>query len=266
MFNLYLQSGPSCSKLTTSLVNDSLKFTLSDTQICWIFFAEKMWVAFAVATYIFSAKNIRILYVESAKIVNEMTLNELVKLTALWTTGPCSLYEPKRLKCTFGCMCPVKKLISVFTGRLSDSQGYKVFPCEQQGLSLRKHAYSNMLKILPPKNENFQIKTSDIFHVSAQNIDCGYSLDPPYWGGSNEYQQSMFWADIRNIYHCKPQFYYIKMGFKGVRLRAVDEQVDSPLGTCVRRYVLSLFGSYSWICVELVAVKTSIYWPTSYCI
>ena len=25
---------PSCSKLTTSLVNDSLKFTLGDTQIC----------------------------------------------------------------------------------------------------------------------------------------------------------------------------------------------------------------------------------------
>ena len=27
-------SGPSCSKLTMLLVNDSLKFTLSDTQIC----------------------------------------------------------------------------------------------------------------------------------------------------------------------------------------------------------------------------------------
>ena len=26
------------------------------------------------------------------------------------------------------------------------------------GTSLRKHAYSNILKILPPKNENFQIK------------------------------------------------------------------------------------------------------------
>ena len=37
------------------------------------FFAEKMWVAFA--THIFSAKNIRILYIESAKTVNEMTLN-----------------------------------------------------------------------------------------------------------------------------------------------------------------------------------------------
>ena len=56
-----------------SLVNDSLKFTSTDTQICWFFF---------------SAKIIRILYLESAKTVNEMTLNELVKLTMLWTTGP----------------------------------------------------------------------------------------------------------------------------------------------------------------------------------
>ena len=29
--------------------------------------------------------------------------------------------------------------------------------------SLRKHAYSNTLKILPPKNENFQVKKSYIF-------------------------------------------------------------------------------------------------------
>ena len=42
----------------------------------------------AKATHIFSAKNIRILYIESAKTLNEMTLNELVKLTTLWTTGP----------------------------------------------------------------------------------------------------------------------------------------------------------------------------------
>ena len=42
----------------------------------------------AKATHIFSAKNIRILCIESAKTVNEMTLNKLVKLTMLWTTGP----------------------------------------------------------------------------------------------------------------------------------------------------------------------------------
>ena len=56
---------------------------------------------------------------------------------------------------------------------------------------LQKHAYSNTLKILPPKNENFQIKIYDIFHISAQNRDCGYSLEPPRRGGSNEYTQSM---------------------------------------------------------------------------
>ena len=89
-------------------------------------------------------------------------------------------------------------------------------------VSLRKHAYSNIWKISPPKkiNEIFQIKNSDIFHISAQNIDCGYSLEPPRRGGSNEYPQSMFYAVIRknNVYHCKPQFYYIKVGFKGVKI------------------------------------------------
>ena len=37
-------------------------------------------------------------------------------------------------------------------------------------------------------------------------------------GGSNEYLQSMFWAEKKNnVYPCKPQFYYIKVGFKGVK-------------------------------------------------
>ena len=30
------------------------------------------------------------------------------------------------------------------------------------------------------------------FLISAQNIDCGYSLEPPRRGGSNGYPQSMF--------------------------------------------------------------------------
>ena len=47
----------------------------------------------AKATHIFSAKNIRILYIESAKTVNKMTLNELVKLMTLWTTGPWTLVK-----------------------------------------------------------------------------------------------------------------------------------------------------------------------------
>ena len=31
-----------------------------------------------------------------------------------------------------------------------------------------------------------------IFHISTQNIDCWYSLEPPQRGGSNEYPQSCF--------------------------------------------------------------------------
>ena len=86
--------------------------------------------------------------------------------------------------------------------------------------TLRKHAYSNILKFLPPTNENFLIKNSAIFHISAQNIYCGYSLEPPRRGGSNEYSQSMFLSRNKknNIYPCKPQFYYIKVGFKGVKI------------------------------------------------
>ena len=37
------------------------------------------------------------------------------------------------------------------------------------------------------KNEKFQIKNSNIFHISAQNIDCGYSLERPCRGGFNKY-------------------------------------------------------------------------------
>ena len=44
---------------------------------------------------------------------------------------------------------------------------------EKEEKSLGKHAYSNILKILPSKTENFQIKNSDIFHNYAQHIDCG---------------------------------------------------------------------------------------------
>ena len=40
--------------------------------------------------------------------------------------------------------------------------------------------------------KKFQIKNSDMIHISAQNINCGYSLEPPRRGGSNEYPQSMF--------------------------------------------------------------------------
>ena len=56
-----------------------------------------------------------------------------------------------------------------------------------------------MENFTPKKTKIFQIKNSDIFHISAQNIDCGYSLEPPRRGGSNEYPRSMFYAEIKKI-------------------------------------------------------------------
>ena len=41
------------------------------------------------------------------------------------------------------------------------------------------------------KNWKFSDKKTDIFHISASNIDCGYSLEPPCRGSSNEYPQSI---------------------------------------------------------------------------
>ena len=43
-----------------------------------------------------------------------------------------------------------------------------------------------------PKN------TLKYFFFSAQKIDCGYSLEPPRRGGSNEYPQSMFLSRNKN--------------------------------------------------------------------
>ena len=70
------------------------------------------------------------------------------------------------------------------------------------------------------KNRKFSGKKLIFLHISAQNIDCGYSLEPPRRGGSNGYPQSMFLSRNKknNVYPCKPQFYYIKVGFKGVKI------------------------------------------------
>ena len=101
-----------------------------------------------------------------------------------------------------------------------------VIECQEIGTCKYKYSsrhYENTpifkdIENFTTKHEHFQIKNSDIFHISAQNIDCGYSLESPRRGGSNEYPQSMFLSRNKknNVYPCKPQFYCIKVGFKGV--------------------------------------------------
>ena len=60
------------------------------------------------------------------------------------------------------------------------------------------------------KNDNFRVKFFNIFLIFALNIDCGYTV-------LTSTQHLCFRAKIRkNAYPCKPQFYYIKVGYKGV--------------------------------------------------
>ena len=49
------------------------------------------------------------------------------------------------------------------------------------------------------KNDNSKLKFFDYFHIFAQNIYCGYALEPPNWGGSNEYPQFMFLSKNKKI-------------------------------------------------------------------
>ena len=58
--------------------------------------------------------------------------------------------------------------------------------------SLQKHAHAINRDFLALKIENFQLIFFYIFLIFAQNVDCGYTLEPPRRGGSNEYPQSMF--------------------------------------------------------------------------
>ena len=70
------------------------------------------------------------------------------------------------------------------------------------------------------KNDNFQTKFFYIFLIFAQNIDYGYTLEPPQRGGSNEYPQSMFWRkNKKNMYtRVNPKFSIQKCGIRGCSL------------------------------------------------
>ena len=64
---------------------------------------------------------------------------------------------------------------------------------QNHSLSSRKHIYIILTTLTPTfilKNWGLQGYTFFLFLL--KNIDCGYSLEPPQRGGSNEYPQSMF--------------------------------------------------------------------------
>ena len=59
------------------------------------------------------------------------------------------------------------------------------------------------------KYQNLFLRIANRFHhenmfiynflFPLKNIECGHSLEPPRRGGSNDYPQSTFWAEIWKI-------------------------------------------------------------------
>ena len=92
---------------------------------------------------------------------------------------------------------------------------------------------SRLVSFLSYQYENTPIQIYTKFHLKKlkKNIliflpflfkilSCGYSLEPPRRCVSNEYPHYVFEQKQKknNVYPCKPQCYYIKVGFKGVNI------------------------------------------------
>ena len=69
------------------------------------------------------------------------------------------------------------------------------------------------------KIKNFDQKIFDIFLIFAQNIDCGYTLEPPRRGGSNEYPHSC---------EKKPAFLQLLRSFKSFAKASQKPAVLAP--------------------------------------
>ena len=75
-------------------------------------------------------------------------------------------------------------------------------PDENNNITSWKHAC--LYNVDPLKPHFYIVKLGFtgytlFFLYLLKNIDCEYSLEPPRRGGSNEYPQSMFWAETWKI-------------------------------------------------------------------
>ena len=111
-----------------------------------------------------------------------------------------------------------------------------------------------------------------IFRISAQNIDCGYSLEPPRRGGSNEYPQSLIWAEIWKISEFLSknfQFLVVKFSVYLDRLVFVMKfSTENNLSRDVKDCTMShgcAFGmsawinKWNWLLITLWKMKTRLY-------
>ena len=122
----------------------------------------------------------------------------MVKWILTWFTFERREHTQKILKLKIVAVLSFCAILSSFGqfGIISNPHIYKFSKIPEY---ITKTHLFKYIEISPLKTVSFQLKISDIFHISAQNIDCECSLKPPQRGGSNEYPQSMFLSINKKI-------------------------------------------------------------------
>ena len=98
-----------------------------------------------------------------------------------------------------------------FCGQITKINGWNIFGTMVNSARSRgkwgwlRHHETCLYNIDPLKPHFYIVKLGFtevyiIFLISAQNIDCGYSLELPRRSSSNEYPQSMFWPQVWEIF------------------------------------------------------------------
>ena len=118
-----------------------------------------------------------------------------------------------------------RSLIRLFLRRISDSQGCKVSSCVPHRLIRRQRGYPDWFVstlgeyVRKYHYENTPIQIQCIYKFHLQKLKIFSSLEPPRRGGSNNTRNLFFSRNKKNnVYPCNPQFYYIKVGFKEVKI------------------------------------------------
>ena len=74
----------------------------------------------------------------------------------------------------------------------------------------------SLIRIFARHHENWGLQGYTLFFLFLlKNIDCGYSLELPCRGSSNEYPQSIFWAEIwkKSDFFFSEKFHFLAVKF-----------------------------------------------------
>ena len=143
-----------------------------------------MWVAFAVQ---------KLLTFSQQKISEYCVLNPLKQLTKWPLTSSLSYNALNNWALVFA------SNIKATTSWVWHQLGSEIFFTQSMLIIMKTLLFKDIENFTTKKGKFSDKKKYDIFHIPAQNIDCGYSLEPPQWGSSNKYPQSMFFSKMRNI-------------------------------------------------------------------